>query len=421
MPGSYPGYFFLSKAGEEAMNLEFYGLVKKLREYRLDQDVTLADIEKATGISQQRMKRIEQGISPITVEEVETLLNFYGMDAGALFSYNDLKRPINRQQKIAKAAIWVALVAVLGYGGYKGYTLLEGENAAASVRENTSVAEIMKQQPVGGEEKVSELLAVSQVNKPSTTPKKKPQGDVSTFHLAVYGDRMYHTGGAKPLTPVDFQLFPVSNFQVGQGVPKWIVDASKKSPTGIDIATIDVLSGQSREGVAKEIQSLTQHNIKVMGYGTQEQVFRPQVFEKNGVKYGIIAYTRVVPTVEWKAEGKQVGVADAYGEHIFKDIRRAKQQVDVLILTMYWGKEGQTAPESYQKEFAYDLLNAGADMIIGHRNPVQQPYEIYKGKYIFYNLGTAQLDVTFDKKSIKEIALVQGNNRRVLSQEKKTR
>ncbi|MEZ5146693.1 MAG: CapA family protein [Bacteroidales bacterium] len=33
------------------------------------------------------------------------------------------------------------------------------------------------------------------------------------------------------------------------------------------------------------------------------------------------------------------------------------------------------------------LIDAGADLIIGHHSHTVQPFEIYKGKYIFYSLG----------------------------------
>ncbi len=409
--------------GEKTMNLEFYGLTKKLREYRLDSKVTLKEIEEKTGISQQRMKRIEQGVSPITVEEVETLLAFYQMDANAILAYNDLARPAGRSQKALRAVIWIALLAALSYGGYKGYAALQGENTTQPADGNVSIEEIMKKQPEGGEQKVSEFLTVAQADKPpvpkqtAASEQKKEAAKQDGFRLAVYGDRPYHTGGITSLTQADFQLFPVSQFQVGQGVPEWIKKVSEKAPTGLDVANVDILKGQSRIGIAKEIELLNKHHVRVLGYGSAEQVFRPQIFEKNGVKYGLMSYTRVVPAVEWKAEGKQVGVADAYGKHIFDDIRRAKQQVDVLILTMYWGKEGQTSPEQYQKDLAYNLLDAGVDMVVGHRSSIRQSYELYNGKYIFYNLGPSQLDVLFDGKNIKEIAIVQNSERSVLPRE----
>ncbi|MBN6186151.1 CapA family protein [Aneurinibacillus sp. BA2021] len=405
------------------MNTEFYGLVKRLREYRLDRQITLAEIEAETGITQQRMKRIEQGISPITVAEVETLLTFYGADSNEIIGHDSLEASGERQRKVIRTMLWAALLVVLGYGGYQGYALVK-EKAPSEADRSASVAEMMERKPVGGEQKVSELLAETKntqppAQAPDPAAAHKKQAAAPTFRLAVYGDRPYHSSESTPLTPVDFQLFPVSDFRVGQGIPQWISDAAKRGPTAIDVANVDILKAQSRSSIQKEIASLQQKQIQVMGYGPAEHVFRPRIVEKNGVKYGIMAYTRVVPAVEWKAEGKQTGVADAYGSHIIQDIRRAKQEVDVLLVTMYWGREGQTAPEDYQRALAHDLLDAGADMLIGHRTPARQAHEIYKGKYIFYNIGSAQLDVLYDQTKIKELALVEGKERHQIFSAKK--
>ncbi|AMA72380.1 MULTISPECIES: CapA family protein [Aneurinibacillus] len=396
------------------MNSQFYAFAQKLREYRLDHSITLEEVARKTGIAQQRLKRIEQGIQPITVEEAEVLLAFYGMDAGTLMSYHNLGSPDGWKRKSVKAVIWAGLLVTIGYGGYKGYFFLQGTYSAKDA--GSFGEQIAQQRQAGGEQKVSDWLA-AQVAKPSipqgNDKEKKKAVNTSGFRLVVYGDRPYH-GKDKPLpVSADFQLFPVYQFRVGQGIPEWLKEAARKAPTAIDVANVDILQGQSRERIAQEASQLLKHNVKVMGYGMADEVFRPHIIEKDGTRYGVMVYSRVVPAVEWKAEGKQIGVADAYGSHIFDDIRRAKRQVDVLILTMYWGREGQSTLERYQKELARDLLDAGADMIIGHRNPEPQPYEIYKGKYIFYNIGSGRLHVDFDGKNVKEAVLVNEKERRV--------
>ena len=71
------------------------------------------------------------------------------------------------------------------------------------------------------------------------------------------------------------------------------------------------------------------------------------------------------------------------------DIVRLKQKVDHVVLLLHWGGrvEGGLYPDFDQPKIAKELVDAGADLIIGHHSHTIQPYEIYKGKYIFYSLG----------------------------------
>jgi poly-gamma-glutamate synthesis protein (capsule biosynthesis protein) len=55
----------------------------------------------------------------------------------------------------------------------------------------------------------------------------------------------------------------------------------------------------------------------------------------------------------------------------------------------HWGgrMEGTKLPDRELIPIAYKIIDAGADLIIGHHSHTIQHYEIYKGKYIFYSLG----------------------------------
>lgn len=44
-----------------------------------------------------------------------------------------------------------------------------------------------------------------------------------------------------------------------------------------------------------------------------------------------------------------------------------------------------------QRNMAYRLIDAGADIIVGHHSHVIQPYEKYKAGHIFYSLGNFAL------------------------------
>jgi poly-gamma-glutamate synthesis protein (capsule biosynthesis protein) len=58
-----------------------------------------------------------------------------------------------------------------------------------------------------------------------------------------------------------------------------------------------------------------------------------------------------------------------------------------VIVTLHWGIEHTYQPTMEQMQKAYELMNAGASLIIGHHPHVLQTIEEFKGKYIIYSLG----------------------------------
>jgi poly-gamma-glutamate synthesis protein (capsule biosynthesis protein) len=68
-------------------------------------------------------------------------------------------------------------------------------------------------------------------------------------------------------------------------------------------------------------------------------------------------------------------------------IKDMKNDVDILLLSIHWGVELSTTPRKAEIDLARKLIDAGADIIMGHHPHVLQGIEIYKGKPIFYSLG----------------------------------
>ncbi|MHA2062497.1 MAG: CapA family protein [Candidatus Sifarchaeia archaeon] len=85
-------------------------------------------------------------------------------------------------------------------------------------------------------------------------------------------------------------------------------------------------------------------------------------------------------------------------EAMIKDIKKAKSQADILMVSMHWGihfTEAEIA--QYQKEVGYSALDSGADIILGHHAHILKPIEIYKGKPIIYSLGNFAFDVVYSQ------------------------
>lgn len=65
----------------------------------------------------------------------------------------------------------------------------------------------------------------------------------------------------------------------------------------------------------------------------------------------------------------------------------AKQEADLVIVSCHWGTENTHKLTSYQINTAHKLIDAGADLVIGHHPHVLQGVEYYQGKMICYSLG----------------------------------
>jgi poly-gamma-glutamate synthesis protein (capsule biosynthesis protein) len=77
---------------------------------------------------------------------------------------------------------------------------------------------------------------------------------------------------------------------------------------------------------------------------------------------------------------------------VVEDIQNAQEQADVVVVFPHWGTEYQSTPSSYQKQFAEEMTEAGADLIIGTHPHVPQPVEWVESEngnrsLCYYSLG----------------------------------
>lgn len=77
---------------------------------------------------------------------------------------------------------------------------------------------------------------------------------------------------------------------------------------------------------------------------------------------------------------------------VLEDIERAEEIADVVIVCPHWGTEYVTEYSTYQQEFARQMTQAGADLIIGTHPHVPQPVEWIESEngnraLCYYSLG----------------------------------
>ena len=79
--------------------------------------------------------------------------------------------------------------------------------------------------------------------------------------------------------------------------------------------------------------------------------------------------------------------ADAEYLRAFRDdIAALRPQVDVLVASCHWGLHKEVL--AYMQEIAHAAIDAGADLVIGHGPHYALPIEMYRGKPVFYGLGS---------------------------------
>ncbi|HUI35620.1 MAG TPA: CapA family protein [Stellaceae bacterium] len=76
----------------------------------------------------------------------------------------------------------------------------------------------------------------------------------------------------------------------------------------------------------------------------------------------------------------------AYLTQFCDDIAALKQCVDIVVASCHWGLGEELL--DYMTEIAHAAIDAGADVVIGHGPHYSLPVEVYKGKPIFYGLGS---------------------------------
>ena len=149
------------------------------------------------------------------------------------------------------------------------------------------------------------------------------------------------------------------------------------------------------EGMMETISVLNKNGILTLGAGSNYQkAIQPLIIERNSVKVGVINFLCSQTNQRYfKSEWlHQAGPARYNEKYVLEQIRKLKNQVDIVIASIHWGVEYVYFPSPQQQTLARKLVDNGVDLIIGHHPHVVQGIEKYKNGLIFYSLGNLIFD-----------------------------
>jgi poly-gamma-glutamate synthesis protein (capsule biosynthesis protein) len=115
----------------------------------------------------------------------------------------------------------------------------------------------------------------------------------------------------------------------------------------------------------------------------------PVVFERKGLRIGLLAYTASAAT--W-ADDTHAGAAPMRDEFVDADLRQLRANVDVVLLSLHFGLMYTDYPQRGDQVRLRRWADMGADVILGHHPHVCQGIERYHNKVIAYSLGELVFD-----------------------------
>ena len=82
------------------------------------------------------------------------------------------------------------------------------------------------------------------------------------------------------------------------------------------------------------------------------------------------------------------GTADAIDPaRLLRAVAQADRSADVVVVYMHWGIQGEQCPSDGQRSLAANVINAGADIVVGsHAHRLQGDGRVGRG-YVAYGLG----------------------------------
>jgi poly-gamma-glutamate capsule biosynthesis protein CapA/YwtB (metallophosphatase superfamily) len=164
-------------------------------------------------------------------------------------------------------------------------------------------------------------------------------------------------------------------------------------------------------GLAETVSQLQAAGIATVGAGPNaEAALRPLTCQVEGVRLAFLAFNAVPdPTdtglTRTEAPGQNEGWTRAGWdwERVVAAITAAHAQADAVIVSVHWGYEYEARADHAQRDAAQVMLEAGADLVIGHHPHVVQGVEkpgfseklgflTDGGRFVAYSLGNFVFD-----------------------------
>lgn len=297
----------------------------------------------------------------------------------------------------------------VGIGMLVGSLLLTAGCGKTEAEETASVKEILPEvtaEAIPTEESVQEEAAIA-VSSEEEEPEvvEEPEPEVISFTISAAGDcslgnyfgedynRSFNQVYAQEQNPAYFFENVVDLFEQDSMTIvnlEGVLTTSDEKTAGRtynikgDPSYVEILTAGNVEAVSMA----NNHRLDYGEKGTQDTL---AALEPTGIVYAYDENTGM-----YERDGVKVGIVSVNAIHqsnvVEKNLKNGiealrEQGADLVFACCHWGIERDHYPNSYQQTLAHQIIDWGADLVIGHHPHVLQGIEEYQGKYIIYSLG----------------------------------
>ncbi len=153
-------------------------------------------------------------------------------------------------------------------------------------------------------------------------------------------------------------------------------------------------------GLKETVSHLQQVGLEIVGLTTEDGAIAPLDQQVNGVRLAFLAFNAIPDPhphetclsagacgpqpVRWEPAAAAAAIT------------AAKIQADAVIVSVHWGFEYEPRPDPSQEKAARVMLEAGADLIVGHHPHVVQAIAVSDAQVAAYSLGNFVFDQRVD-------------------------
>ncbi len=208
-----------------------------------------------------------------------------------------------------------------------------------------------------------------------------PEPFESTVHFDHYIPNLEY-----PITKAEC---PIPNKVVLKAEESYLEETFGSKPIAVCLANNHIMD-YGETGLNDTLDFLESAGIPYYGAGKLgDNCNNPIVLDFGGTKVGLCGYV-CSSTSSIMATEKQPGVVSPEIDRIQKDIDLASELgAEFQVVSVHWGAEEVYLPKPGDVGLAHKILNAGADVIIGHHAHRIQPIEYCPNGIVFYGLGNS--------------------------------